>query len=221
MIKIINQNDKQGKLSFITDMSTTLANAIRRSALEIPVMAIDEVEIIKNDSALYDEMIAHRIGLIPIKTDKGIKEQKFKLKAVGPCTVYATDIKPSIETDLKIPIVILHDEQELEIVAEARPGKGIEHIKYSPGLIYFRHNIEPEVLDFVSVDNEGKVSFNEEELEGKKLSEDILNKIRKLKNCSELEINIESWGQLKAKDIFLRAIEALDENLEELNKEVK
>ena len=68
MIKTINY-DKQ-KINFTTDMQINLANAIRRSVLEIPVMAIDEVEIIKNDSALYDENIAHRIGLIPIKTEK-------------------------------------------------------------------------------------------------------------------------------------------------------
>jgi len=221
MIKIIKQDDKQGKLSFTTDMSTTVANAIRRSVLEIPIMAVDEVEITKNDSALYDEIIGHRIGLIPIKTDKGSKEVKFKLKAIGPYTVYSTDIKPSVETDYKIPIVILDKEQELELVAEARLGKGIDHIKYSPGLVYFRHNIEPEVMDFVTVDSEGKVSFDEEDLKEKKIPEELLSKIRKLKNSEELEFNIESWGQIKAKDIFLKAIEALDENLEELNKEIK
>ncbi|VVB78706.1 DNA-directed RNA polymerase subunit D [uncultured archaeon] len=221
MIKIIKNEEKEGKLSFITDMSTTLANAIRRSALEIPIMAVDELEITKNDSALYDEIISHRIGLIPIKTDKTSKEVKFKLKVVGPCTVYSTDIKPSVETDYKIPIVILDEEQELELVAEARLGKGIEHIKYSPGLVYFRHNIDPEVMDFVTVDSEGKVGFNEEELKDKKISEELLGKIKKIKTSEELEFNIESWGQIKAKEIFLKAIEALDENLEALNKEIK
>lgn len=221
MIKIQEQGKDKLKLSFVTDMSTTLANAIRRSALEIPIMAIDEVDIIKNDSALYDEMIAHRIGLIPIKTDKTTKETKFKLKEIGPNTVYSTDIKPSVETDYKIPIVILDNEQELEMVCEARLGKGIDHIKYSPGLVYFKHNIDPEVLDFVYVDEAGKINYDEEELDIKKLSEEQKSKIKKLKDANELIFSIESWGQISAKDIFLRAIEALDENLEELNKLVK
>ena len=125
MIKIKDYDKNSGKLSLVTDMSTSLLNAIRRSVLEIPTMAIDEVEIFKNDSALYDEIIAHRIGLIPIKTSKTSKEQKFKLKVVGPRTVYSTDIHPSVETDLKLPIVILDDEQEVEILADARLGKGI------------------------------------------------------------------------------------------------
>ena len=77
MINIIDYNKEKNKISFKTDIEIDLANAIRRSVLEIPTMAIDEVEIIKNDSALYDEIIAHRIGLIPIKTEKAIKETKF------------------------------------------------------------------------------------------------------------------------------------------------
>jgi DNA-directed RNA polymerase subunit D len=221
MIKIQNSDKQKKKLIFSTDMSTSLANAIRRSALEIPILAIDEVSIIKNDSALYDEIIAHRIGLIPIETNKSAKEAKFSLKAVGPKTVYSTDIKPDVGTDLKLPITILENEQELEITMDARLGKGVDHIKYSPGLIFFRHNIDPEVLDFVTVDEEGKVSFNEEELERKNLSEELLKKIKKVTNSNELVFEIESWGQIEPKDIFLRAIEALDENLDELGKEVK
>jgi len=221
MIKIQEQDKEKQKLSFITDMSTSLANAIRRSALEIPIMAVDEVEIVKNDSALYDEIIAHRIGLIPVKTDKGLKETKFKLMEKGPKTVYSTDIKPNVGTDYKIPIVILDNEQELEVVCEARVGKGIDHIKYSPGLIYFKHNIDPEMLDFVYVDENGKVNYDEEEMDVKEIKDEHKNKIKKLKDVNELIFNIESWGQIPVKEIFLRAIEALDENLEELNKLAK
>jgi len=221
MIKIKNSNEKEQKISLITDMSTSLANAIRRSALEIPIMAIDEVEIIKNDSALYDEIIAHRLGLVPIKLEKGMKEIKFKLKESGPKTVYSDELSPSIDTGYKLPIVLLDKEQELEVVCEARIGKGVDHIKYSPGLIYFKHSLDEDLIDLITIDADGKVSFNEEDLKTKKIPEEQLNRIKKLKTIEELEFNIESWGQIKAKDIFLRAIEALDENLEELNKEIK
>ncbi len=221
MIKIQKQDEKSQKLSFVTDISTSLANAIRRSVLEIPILAIDEVEIIKNDSALYDEVIAHRLGLVPIKTDKSTKEMKFKLKETGPKMVYSTNIKPSIETDYELPIVLLDNEQELEIVAEARLGKGIEHIKYSPGLVFYKHNINPKIVDFVNVDENGKISYDEEELKSKNLSEEQMNEIRKLKDTNELLFEIESWGQLKPRDIFLRAIDALEENLDELGKELK
>ena len=220
MIKIKNYDKNQGKISFITDMSISLANAIRRSVLEIPIMAIDEVEIIKNDNALYDEVLAHRIGLIPIKT--GIsKEIKFKLKEKGPKTINSTDLTPSVGTGYKLPIVILDEDQEIELIANAKLGKGIEHIKYSPGLIYYTHNLDSEIIDFVNVDESKKASYNEEEFKDERLSEEQIDKIKKVKEVKELVFNIESWGQIEVKEIFSKAIDVLDKNLQELNKAIK
>ena len=221
MIKIKDYDKKKEKLIFTTDMSLSLANAIRRSVLEIPIMAIDEVEIVKNDSALYDEIISHRLGLIPIKTDKVAKEMKFKLKGTGPKTVYSSDLHPSVETEYKIPIVILDEEQELEVVCDARLGKGIEHIKYSPGLLYYKHNLDPDIIDFVQVDDEGKITFNQEELDNLNLNDNLKKKINQAKEVNELEFTIESWKQISAKDIFLRAMDVLEENLDDLEKVVK
>ena len=222
MIKINNYDKKNQKISFVTDMPVFLANAIRRSVQEIPVMAIDEVEIFKNDSALYDEILAHRIGLIPVKSEKLNKELKFKLKEEGPKTIYSSDLEPSVGTEYKLPIVILDKEQEIEIVANAKLGIGTEHVKYSPGLAYYRHNIEPEILDFVNIDENGKINYNESELKDNGLSDEEINRIKKVsKVIGELIFNIESWGQIEVKNIFPKAVEVLDKNLSELNKAVK
>ena len=68
-LNVIEQNDH--RIAFIVEgLSIEMVNALRRILLtEIPVMAIDEVIILKNDSPLYDEIIAHRLGLIPLTTD--------------------------------------------------------------------------------------------------------------------------------------------------------
>ena len=65
MIKSSNE-----EIVFKTGMNVSLANAIRRSVGEIPILAISECDIYKNDSALYDEIIAHRLGLVSLKNQK-------------------------------------------------------------------------------------------------------------------------------------------------------
>lgn len=48
-----------------TDIS--IVNGLRRAILsDTPTMAIDFVEIQENTSALHDEFVAHRLGLIPL-----------------------------------------------------------------------------------------------------------------------------------------------------------
>ena len=51
-------------------VSPAYANALRRVILsEVPTLAVDEVTILTNTSPLFDEILAHRIGLIPLRVD--------------------------------------------------------------------------------------------------------------------------------------------------------
>lgn len=146
---------KEPKLVFvIKGINYTIANAIRRMAEEVPVLAIDEVEISKNDSVLNDEVLAHRLGLIPLKSDKTftlIEECTCKgkgcakctasltLKAKGLCTVYSKDFKGKVRVIYpNMPITVLEKDNEIELVAYARLGVGKKHTKFSPGLILYR-----------------------------------------------------------------------------------
>ena len=51
-------------------VDAAIANALRRVLLaEVPSMAIEKVFINNNTSIIQDEVLAHRLGLIPIKAD--------------------------------------------------------------------------------------------------------------------------------------------------------
>src|SRR5919108_808194 len=69
-IKVLSR--EQDTLRFVlSGVSPAFANALRRIILaEVPVMAIDDVMILENGSVMYDEILAHRLGLIPITTDQ-------------------------------------------------------------------------------------------------------------------------------------------------------
>ena len=99
------------QIVFEAEINETLANAVRRYVNQIPVMAVDEVEISKNDSPLYDETIAHRIGLLPLKTDKSITKKstgKLKLEIKKEGTIYSGDIRGKPEVVYKnMPLTIL------------------------------------------------------------------------------------------------------------------
>jgi len=240
----------------ITDMSESLANAIRRSALEIPILAIDEVEIYKNDSALYDEVLAHRLGLVPLVTDKTVTEMSkcsckgkgcgkcsvnMKIQIKGPTTVYSKDLKGGAKVVHEgIPITLLNKDQEVELVATARLGKGIEHSKYSPGLVYYRNLAKLEVDNKcdeckkcveacpqkilkiekgkVQITDVYKCDLCEACVEACKKNNRNAIKIEK---APELMFFIESWGQIKAEDIFTKAVDQLNDSLKELSKNLK
>ncbi len=214
MIKIINKSNE--KISLKTDMDISVANAIRRSANYIPILAVDSLEISKNDSALYDEIIAHRVGLVPLLNEKlklpsecdcdkeegcGKCSIKLKLTTSGPCTVYSDELSPKGSVVYKMPITILDKDQELEFVAIAKMGLGITHAKHSPGMIFYRYSEDLE--------KEDDESFKKLVEKSKKSGE------------KELTVFIESWGQIPAKEIFMGSIEVLNKEIKELVKEIK
>ena len=144
------------KLSFlIKGINFNIANAFRRYADEIYVLAVDKVEITNNDSSMFDEVLAHRIGLIPLKMDRTFTPREkcsckgkgctkctatLTLKVEGPRIIYSSDLKSKtikpVHSD--IPIVLLEKNQKLELIAEVALGQAKNHSKFSPGLVWYR-----------------------------------------------------------------------------------
>lgn len=237
------------KLAFIIkDTDHVFVNTLRRIILsDVPTMAVKTVTFTKNTSALFDEVVAHRIGLIPLTTDlesynllsectcKGEGCAKcqvmFTLKAEGPVTVYASDLKsqdPKIKAVYgKIPIVKLLKGQDLEFEAAAVLGTGKEHAKFAPGHVYFRG--VPEVI----ADSENKAKQCVKACNGlleysKKL--EVVDLLKWNEHYEELCENLgaetknsekdfifylESWGKISCEEILQKALEILDVQVDE------
>ncbi|MCK5107935.1 MAG: DNA-directed RNA polymerase subunit D, partial [Nanoarchaeota archaeon] len=70
-VQKLNVNKRENRISFLIENTTPeFANLLRRAIIDrVPVLAFDEIEFRENDSVLYDEIIAHRLAMISLKTD--------------------------------------------------------------------------------------------------------------------------------------------------------
>lgn len=236
-MELINKTDQ--KITFSAEMSDSLANAIRRYLHHIPVLAIDEVEISKNDSPLYDETIAHRIGLVPIKTNKSTKQEyEVNLSVKGEKTVYSGDITGNAEVvHDKILLDILNKGKELELKGTVRAGTGAEHAKFSPGLMFYRNECEikmskdhleevQRICPHVKIEEKGQniIVHDNKEREVCDVCEGIADKSGEKAEVTEKDnqiITIESFGQLPVEKMFEQSIEALKKDLDTVSKELK
>jgi DNA-directed RNA polymerase subunit D len=155
-IEVLEKNDINLRIA-VRDADVPLMNALRRIALaEVTCMAIEEVVMIENSSILQDEIIAHRLGLTPLKTDLDAYStpEECECKSEFGCpscrvtltldaeakdgtrTVYSGEIvseNPEIvPVSDKIPIVKLAKNQKLKLEAYARLGRGKTHAKWQP-----------------------------------------------------------------------------------------
>jgi DNA-directed RNA polymerase subunit D len=160
-IQVISEDKKKGTMVMhLKKTNYVFANTLRRAILDlVPTMAIETVNLSQNSSILYDEIIAHRLGLIPLTTDLKSYEMpaackcegegcarcqlKFTLSAKGPGIVTAGDLKsqdPKVKPVYpELPIVELQKGQELEFEAVATLGIGQQHAKWSPGHAYYKY----------------------------------------------------------------------------------
>jgi DNA-directed RNA polymerase subunit D len=204
-VKLLDETSSSVTLQ-LEGIDRSYANAIRRFCIaEVPCMAIDDVVILENSSVLYDEILAHRLGMVPIKTDleRYILPEKcdcgsplgchkcrvlFVLDAKGKdkvTTVYSGDlvsedreIRPVSET---IPLVKLALGQSVKLEAYARLGRGKEHAKWQPCTVA------------VLTDGRSEGTFN---------------------------LMVESAGGLPARQIVLSAVKLLEEKLREVQVSV-
>jgi len=245
---------KKGKITFeIKDESVAYVNTLRRIfTTEVPVMAVSTVEFKQNSSALYDEIIAHRLGLVVLKTDldsynmpvegqeSAATHVKFTLKATGPKTVYASDLKSSdskvVPAHPETIILKLFDKQEVELIATASLGIGKTHMKWSPCLAsyYYKPKIivnnkalTPEILEKFPPQVKTKGQIDVEKIDSpelidacKDVDKDVV-KIEYETPNTEFVFTIESWGQLSPEKIVEEGVNRYNTQLDEFKKLLK
>ncbi len=183
-VEILKSSDEELEFA-VSGINASFANALRRvGMMQIPTFAIETALFYENSSAFFDEYIANRLALIPLKTEEDYKQGEIitlTLDAVGPCTVYSKDLHSTdakiVPANDSIPILKLAQGQSLRVEARARLGVGREHAKFQSSLIAYKQNEKkPEEFTFM-IDSFGQMTA----LEILKQATKILNS-----KCEEL-----------------------------------
>ena len=181
-LEIINKDNQKISVK-LKGVSLQYANALRRVCLNgVPVFAIDTVDIIENSSVLPDEGLAHRLGLIPIKTDltRFNEPSKCDCQSESGCsncrvmlvldsgdsdvtrTILSNalsseddSIKPTSD---KISIVQLTQGQRIKIECYARLGRGTEHAKWNSANISTLTDTDKKDESVLTVESTGALS---------------------------------------------------------------
>lgn len=164
----------------ISGVPLQYTNALRRVCLNgIPVFAIDEVDIIENSSVLPDEGLAHRLGLVPLKTDLNRFNERSECdcnskKGCSNCSVMlvldsgdSNSTRTLLSNELaseddvikpisdKIPIVDLAPGQRIKVECHAMLGRGTEHAKWNSANISTLVDAENEDEKILTVESTG------------------------------------------------------------------
>jgi len=181
-LEVINKDNQKISVK-LKGVSLQYANALRRVCLNgVPVFAIDTVDIIENSSVLPDEGLAHRLGLIPIKTNlKRFNEQsKCDCQSESGCsdcrvmlvldsgdsdvtrTILSNELSSEDDsikpTSDKISIVQLTQGQRIKVECYARLGRGTEHAKWNSANISTLTDTDKKDESVLTVESTGALS---------------------------------------------------------------
>ncbi len=154
-VELVKKNPERIEMVF-EGVPYYMANILRRYAIaKVPVYAVDSVTFYENNSSFFDEYIAHRIGMLPIKTPKGSPAESnigFYLDAIGPKKVYSQELK-STDKDIvvaveNIPIVKLAEGQSIRLEGKLKKGIGREHIKFQSGISSYEIKPDGKIFFF-------------------------------------------------------------------------
>ena len=192
-IKILERDNNHIVIEF-NDIPRQYVNALRRLSIsQVSTFAIDDVVILENSSVMHDEAIAHRLGLIPLRTDLerfvmphdcdckstlGCSkcrvllvldtESQDKTKVITSADLVSEDevVKP---VNNEIPIVSLAPGQKLKFEAYARLGTGKNHAKWQPTSVAVVKDSKKEEDSILVIESNGSLTPEEIVLEAAKI----------------------------------------------------
>jgi len=167
-----NENDEKVSVK-IKGVPLQYANALRRICLNgVPIYAVESIDVLENSSVLADEGVAHRVGLIPLKTDlsaskDGNENDKIMLTLDSGVsdetrTILSGELKSQdesvIPTSNDIPIVTLAPGQSIKFEAYARLGKGTEHARWNSANVATLTDTEKDDEKVLTVESTGALN---------------------------------------------------------------
>jgi len=187
-----------------------IANAYRRACLaDIPAMAIDTVRIFENTSQMADEVLAHRLGLVPLvgaasdfsfPSECGCQrgcdkcECTLKLDAQAPpdrpLVVFNTDVQGTADVRVgtaQTVLVKLPAGRRIRLAAVARKGTGSSHARWT---VVCSADIEEESPDgtVLTIETNGSITADEVMDEARRLlASRLANTLRQLPDRPEGE----------------------------------
>jgi DNA-directed RNA polymerase subunit D len=192
-IKILERDNNHIVIQF-NDIPRQYVNALRRLSIsQVPTFAIDDVVILENSSVMHDEAVAHRLGLIPLRTDL----QRFVMPHLCECksTLGCSNCRVLLVLDAEslektkvittadlisedevvrpvskeIPIVSLAPGQKLKFEAYARLGTGKNHAKWQPTSVAVVKDSKDEDDSVLVIESNGSLTPEEIVLEASKI----------------------------------------------------
>lgn len=135
----------------LEDANDAVANALRRGIMtKVPTLAVQTLQVTKNDSGLFDETLANRVGQVPFTVPEKFDEEDtlhVAAKKEGPARVTGDDLQTDNEEAEPVNDVLLvklKEDQDIEFEAEAELGYGDEHAKHQGGTVGYEKTGEGE-----------------------------------------------------------------------------
>jgi DNA-directed RNA polymerase subunit D len=148
----------------VRGVTPAFANGVRRAIVgDVPTLSVDSVDFYENTSVMFDEVLALRLGLVPLTTDletyelpdeDADEDERDPSTEVSLTldveaedeerTVYSSDLEsedPVVEpAENNIPLIKLKPGQAVVAECIARLGRGRDHAKHQGGVsVGYKH----------------------------------------------------------------------------------